>query len=220
MRILMLMLFFAVAGLSLPARAADPIQGDWPPIPGNQGMAWFLDSWEPKFSHNWHAVGSYTYLRSGVIAYEKGSPDDRYRVVEERESYVILLVKNVHSDGRWHYSFEHLHPAPLTPEQKSAGVPLRAMLGYCSTDHNLDETGPDLMALPQAELQALWAVSFCNPLVGRNRATAKYPWGTGWSREDMERMSDYGRVEAAKGWARKQGISPEEVDWPHLPGRR
>ena len=75
------------------------------------------------------------------------------------------------------------------------------------------------MELPQAELKGFPAMFFFDSAIATSRATARRPYGTGWSPQSIEPRGGHGRIAAAKGSARGQGISPEELDRPHLPKR-
>ena len=186
---LLVALLFGLIAVASPARAADPVQGDWPPIPGNLGMKWFLGTWYPTNSQDQEILGHVTYRPDGKIVHDTGYPSTLYRVIEEYDRYVLLMIKlpgdpkhpTFYSDI---FFFQTLTPHYAALAQK-VGLPTMMEERTCNgrsdgfmgdgKDWALTE---EHFKLSLADLKALWdRYEPCNPLLGTSKPSQEYPWG-------------------------------------------
>ena len=104
MRLLAMVLAALLLLSNQPARAwLDTPPGDenWPPIPDNAGLNFFLGTWEPQCNNGiWNGVdkdahGLTTLHTEGRINYRRrdATLPGRYRLIEETPYYVVLMVR-------------------------------------------------------------------------------------------------------------------------------
>lgn len=104
MRLLAMMLAaFMLAGAQSARAWIDGWPGDenWPPIPGNAGMEFFLGTWKPSCNNGtWNSVveeahGPMTLHPDGRISYRMRDPymPTQYRLIEETPNYVVVLTR-------------------------------------------------------------------------------------------------------------------------------
>lgn len=152
-----------------------PGEGNWPPIPGNAGLAYFFGTWNPQCNVGaWQEHGLMTLRPRGRIEYQLRHPylPTAYRIIEETPNYAVLMVRRLREGSRDLLDFWIIR----LQDRDSAG---HLGIESCRPWHKELE-GFDWSKSDDGELRKVWRNSReCHP-----DFTRKYPsnpfLGDGW----------------------------------------
>lgn len=188
MRLLVVVLTAFILASFHPAWArgwsdTPPGDQDWPPIPGNAGMGFFLGTWKPDCDNGiWissvsdNAHGPMTLHPDGTISYRRRDPTmpTHYRLIETTPYYVVLMTREPSKKYGQILRFWILRPLEAGSEQ--IGV------NECWPEDK-DLAGFDWTGSDDETLRRVWRDSAtCHP-DRKPKSPSGYFLGGGWNQE-------------------------------------
>ena len=172
---------------------------EFPLIPGNAGMRFFEDTWQP-LGRNSYSITKTVTVTDKAISWDDIGDVRPYSVLAERENFVLLAWYDrvgVTEHVYWTtFVILHVRYHIAAPERRPEQVD--TVYNYC-TDDRL-KNGEKGFRLPKAALLRIFAASLCRKnildyfkLINRSRGVIA------WSRNAFARITDANR---GTGWLR------------------
>ncbi|MBN4083078.1 hypothetical protein JYU08_00165, partial [bacterium AH-315-B06] len=194
-----LSLGFGPAAASKEAAALRLPVDEFPLIPGDAGMRFFEGTWQP-LGRNSYGLTKTVTVTDKTVSWDDIDDVTPYRVLAERENYVLLASYDRVSVVRYEYWTQYviLHLRYLGGA-KDAPPSSADMIYLSCSDHRL-RNGPPDFKLSRATLLGLFATSYCRKEIGATESpTNLWIADNRWNRQPFARITSANK---GKGWIR------------------